>query len=596
MVLRRCALLAVTGFCVSLVGCVSSGPDAPTAIVGGTVVDAGTGAPIQGVRIFAVEAGAGGGAIPIGTPEITSDSSGSFRLDNAPVGAIDLLVRPGTSLKYHPCTLRMTTRAAAEYSTVVRILRDNVTVTEIDVQPDPVEVGSDQVLTFSATVVTSDGGTYLPTWTVEGDVGTVDENGTFRAGASGQGFVRATLASAAGTASVSVSECRIEIEPDYTPPTASAKREYAVNEEGVVEVLVYYHGANARQASWSAVSDAGGIVIRDLALVGAALAVVPPDRLADLAADPRVAFLEPNSPVQVRQRQPDQVTPWGIISIRANQAWGSGPGAVHILTGRPTGAGVKVAVVDTGIDESHPDLMVAGGYNVINPRAKPIDDNGHGTFAAGIIGARDNEIGIIGVAPEAELYAVKVLKSHGGGEIADVITGIEWCVQNGISVINLSLGITSDSPAMKAACDAAWAKGKGAVLCAAAGNNEPVVWPGNYGSVISVGGTDSSDNIGSFSSQGPPVELCAPGVDVYSTGLEGTYVRNTGTSFSAPHVAGAAALLFSTGRYSDAAHVRQHLRNTAHDLGEPGRDETYGYGRVDLLAAWESLGCADVLQ
>lgn len=111
-----------------------------------------------------------------------------------------------------------------------------------------------------------------------------------------------------------------------------------------------------------------------------------------------------------------------------------------------------------------------------------------------------------------------------------------------------------------------------------------------------MGGTDSSDNIGSFSSQGPPVELCAPGVDVYSTGLEGTYVRNTGTSFSAPHVAGAAALLFSTGRYSDAAHVRQHLRNTAHDLGEPGRDETYGYGRVDLLAAWESLGCADVLQ
>lgn len=594
---RRSALLAAATMLITLTGCVTGGgPDAPTSIVGGRVVDAGTGAPIPGVRIFAVQAGTGSGAIPIGTPEITSDSSGNFRIDEAPVGAVDLLIRPGTALNYRQSNLRMTTRAAGEHEVTVRVIRSAVTVTEINVEPDPIEIGSDQIVTFQASVVASDSGAYSPTWTVEGTIGTIDANGVFRSGASGEGFVRATLGPAAATASVTVTECMIEAEPDYTPPAAKSEREFSINDEGVVELLVHYHGTGARRETWSAVSDLGGIVLRDLAIANAALAVVPPDRVDALLSDPRVTFVEPNSPVQIRQGQPDQVTPWGIVNVRANQAWGSGPGAVHVLAGRPTGAGVKVAIVDTGIDAKHPDLRVAGGYNVINPRSEPIDDNGHGTFAAGIIGARDNQIGIIGVAPEAQLYAVKVLKSHGGGDIADVVSGIQWCVENGMSVINLSLGITFDSPAVKAACDAAWNNGKGAILCAAAGNNEPVVWPANYGSVISVGGTDSSNNIGSFSSQGPPVEICAPGLEVFSTGRDGTYVRNTGTSFSAPHVAGAAALLFSTGRYSDAAHVRQHLRNTVVDLGEPGRDPTFGFGRLDLLTAWQSLGCADVLQ
>ncbi len=183
--------------------------------------------------------------------------------------------------------------------------------------------------------------------------------------------MRATLGSAADTASVSVTECKIEVEPDYVRPTAQSDREYTVNDEGAVEVLVHYHGSASRQDSWSAVSEAGGLVIRDLAISRAALVVVPPERLNDLLTDARIAYAEPNSPVQVRQGQPDQVTPWGIINVRANQAWGSGPGAVHVLAGRPTRAGVKVAIVDTGIDRTHPDLLVAGGYNVINPARSP---------------------------------------------------------------------------------------------------------------------------------------------------------------------------------------------------------------------------------
>jgi subtilisin family serine protease len=189
---------------------------------------------------------------------------------------------------------------------------------------------------------------------------------------------------------------------------------------------------------------------------------------------------------------------------------------------------------------------------------------------------------------------VKVLDSRGEGRVDDVVAGLEWCVNNGVRVINLSLGVTDHYVTLKNACDMAWAGGEGAVLCAASGNNEPVVYPGNYGSVISVGALDSADAVAAFSSEGPPVELTSPGVEVYSCGLGGTYARNSGTSFSAPHVAGAAALLFSTGRYSDAAHVRQHLRNTAKDLGAPGRDQAYGYGKLDAKKAFDSQGCSDV--
>jgi len=595
--MRKLLALAIATAGVALLvhpGCAPHTAVAVTTLIEGRVLDARNDAPVASVRIFALPAGQGTTSIPIGTPEVTSDSSGVFRIDSAPVGSVDLFARPASGVAYSQSTIRLTTLASVEADVTIRLVPEGVSVVAIDVQPRSLTIGSDQIRDFVASVHTNDGLEYQPTWTVEGGVGTIDASGRLKAGATGHGFVRATLGSQAGTSAISVTECVIADEPDYIPSEAQPQS-FPVNEDGVCEVLVGYSQVSMRESAWSAVADAQGFVLRDLPIADASLAVVTPDRLDALRSDPRVEYVEPNIEVSIRQAQGDQVVPTNIRDVKANAVWGVDLSAIAILPGRPTGAGVKVGVIDTGIEYGHPDLVVAGGTNIINPRAQPVDDNGHGSFAAGIIGARDNAIGIIGVAPECELYAVKVLNDRGTGTIADVVSGIDWCAERGIRVINLSLGITDNVETVKRACDGAWSGGAGAILTAAAGNNEPVVYPGNYGSVISVGATSGITEIAPFSSQGPPVELCAPGVDVFSCGLHGTYARNSGTSFSAPHVAGAAALLFSTGRYSDAAHVRQHLRNTAVDMGTSGRDETYGYGLIDVQHAYESLGCADVL-
>jgi len=595
--MRKLFALAIASAVVALLvlpGCVTHTAPPMATLIEGHVSDARTDAPIASVRIFALPAGEGTTSIPIGTPEVTSDSNGMFRIDEAPVGSVDLFIRPASGVAYSQSTVRLTTLATVEAEVTIRLVPVGVSVAAIDVQPRSLTIGSDQTRDFVAHVHTNDGLDYQPTWTVEGGVGTIDDTGHLKAGATGHGFVRATLGDQAGTSAISVTECVIADEPDYIP-TGSQPQVFTVNEDGVCEVLVGYSQVSMRANAWSAVADVQGFVLRDLPIADASLAVVTPDKLDALRNDPRVEYVEPNIEVSIRQAQGDQVVPTNIRDVKANAVWGVDLSATAILPGRPTGAGVKVGVVDTGIDFTHPDLVVAGGTNIINPRTQPEDDNGHGTFASGIIGARDNAIGIIGVAPECELYAVKVLNDRGTGTIADVVSGIDWCAENGIRIINLSLGITDNVETVKRACDNAWSGGAGAILTAAAGNNEPVVYPGNYGSVISVGATNGTTQIAPFSSQGPPLELCAPGVDVFSCGLHATYVRNSGTSFSAPHVAGAAALLFSTGRYSDAAHVRQHLRNTAVDMGDPGRDETYGYGLIDVQHGYESLGCADVL-
>lgn len=576
-------------------GCPDShGGPSGNAVVNGTVTDAATGSPIAGVRVFALEAGTVTGSVPVGAPEVTTGADGIFEIQNAPSGKVDLLALPGDSVPYGKTTVRLTTDASTETSVAVRLVPRNVRVLSVDAQPRSLTLGSDQAQVFQATVKTTDGATYAPTWSVEGAIGTIDVSGTFIAGVPGQGAVRATLGTEAAVCSVIVTGCEIVPESDYIRPSDGAPAGFEVNDEGACEVIIGYVPAATRSQTWQAVDQLGGYVKRELRTANAVSAVVPPEAVERLYEDWRVAYVEPNYRCSILQAPAQQVVPWNVVNVGAPATWGSSDAAVHILPGRPAGEGVRVAIIDTGILSTHPDLDVAGGTNIINPRARPEDDHGHGTFAAGVVGARDNDIGIIGIAPKCDLYAVKALDNRGLGDIEDVIAGIDWCVDQSIRVINLSLGISNHSQAVKAACDAAWNGGKGAVLVAASGNNEPPVYPANYGSVISVGATDRSNYLAPFSSTGPPVELVAPGADVYSCTLNGRYGQNSGTSFSAPHIAGAAALLFSTGRYSDAAHVRQHLRNTALDLGAAGRDESFGYGRLDVKKAWGSLGCADV--
>lgn len=241
------------------------------------------------------------------------------------------------------------------------------------------------------------------------------------------------------------------------------------------------------------------------------------------------------------------------------------------------GVGVKVGVIDTGIDLKHPDLQVVGDVNIINERKTGKDDNGHGSHVAGTIAATDNEIGVIGVAHQANLYAVKVLDRNGSGWLSDVIAGLQWSIDNGMEVVNMSLGTASNIQSFEDAVQAVNAAG--IIQVGAAGNDYggPVIYPAAYPEVIAVSATDDTDNIAVFSSVGPEVELAAPGVDIHSTWKGGGYNTISGTSMAAPHVTGTVALAIAAG----VTDVRGTLQATADDLGAGGKDNEYGYGLVD---------------
>lgn len=260
--------------------------------------------------------------------------------------------------------------------------------------------------------------------------------------------------------------------------------------------------------------------------------------MAGLSMPKASAFIQnPMASVIAAQRKEET---WGINRVHAPAAW-------EITEGK----GVKVAIIDTGIDSSHPELSgkVDGGYSAITKTENPADyqdDNGHGSHVAGTVAAKKDGKGVVGVAPKARLYAVKVLDADGSGNLSDVIDGIVWAAKNKMDVANMSLGAPVDSEAMKRAVR--FARGSGVVVVAAAGNSGGSVgFPGAYEDAIAVAASDSVDKLAGFSSRGPEVDFIAPGVDVLSTKMSGGFASYSGTSMAAPHVAGLAALAVSQG-------------------------------------------------
>jgi hypothetical protein len=218
-----------------------------------------------------------------------------------------------------------------------------------------------------------------------------------------------------------------------------------------------------------------------------------------------------------------------------------------------------------------------------------MDKQGHGTHCAGIVAAvKGNDIGVIGVAPEAYLYAVKVFDDRGNGRYSDVIEGLEWCIDNEIQVISMSFGsaYTAGDPKIEPWINAAY--DAGILLVGAAGNagsgEDTVIYPARYANVIAVAATNSNNNRASWSSTGPDIELAAPGVSIYSTYWDNTYATLSGTSMACPHVSGTAALVIASKSLSNDE-VRLRLQQTAEDLGTTGKDNLYGYGLVDAFEA-----------
>ncbi len=291
--------------------------------------------------------------------------------------------------------------------------------------------------------------------------------------------------------------------------------------------------------------------------------------------------------VQGTKSQPPQTLPWGIDRVDAEQIW-------NLTTADP----IKVAIVDTGIDLKHPDLQanIKGGINTIYPWKSPNDDNGHGTHVAGIVAAINNSIGVIGVGPNIDLYAVKVLGANGSGYLSDVIEGLDWVVQQkqtqgGDWVINMSLGTSADIQSFHDAILRAY--NAGITMVAAAGNTGgAVTYPAAYPEVIAVSATDQNNQLASWSSRGPEVDLSAPGVSIYSTYKGQTYATLSGTSMAAPHVTGVAALVldrktcdFNLDGVCSPLEVQQKLEQSAIDLGDSGKDNLYGSGLVNAVNA-----------
>ncbi|HEX3032266.1 MAG TPA: S8 family peptidase [Bacillota bacterium] len=325
----------------------------------------------------------------------------------------------------------------------------------------------------------------------------------------------------------------------------------------------------------------GGDKLQELSLINGQSITLPVGKAAALAAEPEVLRVEEDYYIKAAGKpaktvsQPPQSLPWGIDRIDAEKAWTS-------YTGEP----VRVAVVDTGIDTTHPDLLpnLKGGVSCVSYTTAYKDDNGHGTHVAGIIGAVDNTIGVVGVGPRIDLYAVKVLDRKGSGYISDIIKGLEWCVSNQIQVINMSLGSPYYSQALGDAVKRVNAAG--IVQVAAAGNSSNAVnYPAAYDEVIAVGATDSMNSLAYFSCYGPQVDLVAPGVSIYSTYKGMAYTTLSGTSMAAPHVTGAAALLIDSGKATTPSTVQSVLEAAATDLGQPGKDIYFGSGLVNVYNA-----------
>lgn len=343
--------------------------------------------------------------------------------------------------------------------------------------------------------------------------------------------------------------------------------------------------------------------------IHAIAATMPTQQIEALRRDPRVAYVEEDVIVQATEY--DSRYDWGISKIGAKVVHETIPMVGEPpIAGEPNlGTDIKVAVIDTGINYLHEDLIdnidiINGwGYNFLSPGSLPIDDNGHGTHCAGIIAAALDQKVVVGVAPQAQLYALKVLDSSGSGYTSDIIEAIDWACANGIQVISMSLGASVGSTALQLACDDAFVN-HNIVVVAAAGNNGAartgtnILYPARYTNVIAVGATDPNNVRAYFSNTGPELDLMAPGVSILSDYLNQDTLFMSGTSMATPHVAGTVALIlksdevawasygFTNGNGTwESAEVTNVLIGTADDLGATGKDKLYGYGIVDAEQA-----------
>jgi thermitase len=303
--------------------------------------------------------------------------------------------------------------------------------------------------------------------------------------------------------------------------------------------------------------------------------------VAEIDSMSGVVYVEPNYRTRLLETTPNDPgwsNQYGLVNIRAPYGW-------DLATGS---AAVTIAVLDTGVDLSHPDLSakITSGFDFVENDTDPQDDNGHGTHVAGIAAATtNNSTGVAGASWGAQVMPIKILNRYGSGSYSDLAAAVIWAADHGADVINMSLGGGSPSSILEDAVNYAYARG--VVQVAAAGNTGSgyILYPARYTHVIAVGATDANDNRASFSNYGAELDLVAPGVSIYSTRLGSSYGYRNGTSMSTPYVSGLAAILTGLSRPYSPDLIAYEMQSTALDLGATGWDTFCGHGLIQMDAA-----------
>ena len=300
--------------------------------------------------------------------------------------------------------------------------------------------------------------------------------------------------------------------------------------------------------------------------------------------DEKIEFAEPDFIAHSLTTPNDPYYPsqWHLAKISASDAW-------TISTGKPD---VVIAVIDSGADPAHPDLLskLIPGWNFLNGTSNTKDsgaNGGHGTAVAGTAAAAaNNGIGVSGVSWNNAIMPLEVLNSSDFAYYSDIANALAYAVEHGAKVVNISIGGSSDSLTMQNAINNAWNKGLVIVASAGNGGNSSPVYPAADQNVLAVSATnDNTDNMASFSTYGNFIDMAAPGNNILTTNNGGGYGYWYGTSFASPIVAGLAAMIFSENPSLNNTQVVNLLEQNADDLGTPGWDQYYGYGRVNAYRA-----------
>lgn len=293
------------------------------------------------------------------------------------------------------------------------------------------------------------------------------------------------------------------------------------------------------------------------------------NQIERLKANDNVVSIKEDTTVKVVEQKID----YGIGLTNTKNAWKADL----------TGEGVKVAVIDTGVSITHPDLNIAGGKSFVESDSTYNDIDGHGTHVAGIIAAQNNNIGSVGVAPSVSLYALRAMVGD-VGDASSISAAVEWAILNNMDIINLSITGNSEEPNPLLAKMINIAYNKGILIVAAAGNYSGTVrYPAKLNSVIGVGAVNSNEDRAGFSPTGPNLEMVAPGFEIYSSfttnGID-TYTKLSGTSMATPYVVGVLALYKEALPQVSNKDLRKILHLKAIDLGMEGKDYSFGFGLV----------------